>query len=163
MFLSTFSVDLISDLYVYDSFPNGIIGFPKGRTVIGDEPIHAYRWDVSAMNVDDGYNVLRPTSIISSLPGRWLRSSSSDSTISIYTGTTNASGNYTITYPVVLSAIPHINPVLQAGTNTQILKVTANTTTGFTVQVVNRVDILGLLPSYTVVSGAAVSVCVTRM
>ncbi len=50
-----------------------------------------------------------------------------------------------------------INP-----SDTQTTRVTSVSTTGFTVNVRNRTDVLGLLPSYANVNGASVDVLVTE-
>jgi len=83
-----------------------------------------------------------------------------------YLGTTNASGDYTVTYSTAFSVTPDIQPQLQSGTPAQVVRITSSTTTGFTVNVTNRasVVILGievLLAATTPVSGASVGVLVT--
>lgn len=83
-----------------------------------------------------------------------------------YRGLTNASGNYSVTYSTPFPSVPDVQPQLQAGTPTQVVRVVSNTTTGFTVQVTNRTsaNLLGLellLAATTVVSGSDVSVLVT--
>lgn len=80
--------------------------------------------------------------------------------IETYNGSTNASGDYTVTYPVAFSAVPNVHAQLLTTVVTNIPLLTASTTTGFTIHVQNRVDVLGLLPSFPVVNGAAVSVTV---
>lgn len=83
-----------------------------------------------------------------------------------FLGTTDGSGNYTVTYGTAYPATPDVQPQLQAGTPSQVVRITASSTTGFTVNVTNRasVTILGidvLLATTTAVSGASVSVLVT--
>jgi hypothetical protein len=83
-----------------------------------------------------------------------------------FLSTTDGSGNYTVTYGVTYPSTPDIQPQLQAGTPSQVVRITASSTTGFTVNVTNRasVTILGidvLLATTTAVSGASVSVLVT--
>lgn len=77
-----------------------------------------------------------------------------------YSGTTNASGNYTVTYSVAYSVTPNVQFQINGGTVTQNALLTSSTTTGFTVNVKNRTDALGLLPTYANVNGAAVDVLV---
>jgi len=77
-----------------------------------------------------------------------------------YSGTTNGSGVYAVTFSVAYSVAPNIQANIIGGTNTNIIKITSVTTTGFTVTVVNRVDVLGLLPTYSNVSGANVDVAI---
>lgn len=83
-----------------------------------------------------------------------------------YLGNTDASGNYTVTYSTAYSSIPDVQPQLQAGTASQVVRITSSTTGAFTVNVTNRasVNIAGievLLAATTPVSGASVSVLVT--
>ena len=72
--------------------------------------------------------------------------------IDTYTGTTDASGNLTITYPTVFPASPHVNPVTKppADSITRV-RVTAESVSGCTIKseknaTVNllRIDILGI-------------------
>ncbi len=79
-----------------------------------------------------------------------------------YSGTTNASGNYVVTFGTAYAAAPNIQANIIGGTNTNLIKITAVSTTGFTVNVVTRVDVVGLLPSYNNVNGAAVDVLITE-
>lgn len=84
-----------------------------------------------------------------------------------FVGTTDGSGNYTVTYSVAYSTTPDVQPQLQAGTPSQVVRITASSTTGFTVNVTNRTsaNLLGidvLLATTTVVSGASVGVLVTE-
>lgn len=78
-----------------------------------------------------------------------------------YTGTTDGSGNYSVSYGTAFSATPDVQPQLQAGSNTQLIKITSSSASGFTVNVQNRSDVIGLLPTYAAVSGASVGVLVT--
>lgn len=80
--------------------------------------------------------------------------------VEIYSGSTNASGNYSVTFGSTYSATPTITANIIGGSNTNILKITSVSTTGFSVQVVNRVDVVGLLPSFPVVNGASVNVSI---
>jgi hypothetical protein len=87
--------------------------------------------------------------------------------VETYLGSTDGSGNYTVTYSPAFSTTPDVQPQLQAGTASQIVRITASSTTGFTVNVTNRssVTLLGfdlLLASTTVVSGSSVGVLVTE-
>lgn len=86
--------------------------------------------------------------------------------VETFLGTTNGSGNYTVVYGTAFPTTPDVQPALQAGTVSQTVRITASSTTGFTVQVTQRnsVNILGsdvLLATTSVVSGASVSVLVT--
>lgn len=82
-----------------------------------------------------------------------------------FSGVTDATGNFTITYSPAYPAIPHVNPQLTSGTPSQVVRVVASTATGFTVNATNRatVTLLAtevLLAATTPVVGAAVSVSV---
>lgn len=86
--------------------------------------------------------------------------------IETYTGTTDASGNYTVTYSTPFSVTPDVQPQLQAGTTQQMVRITSSTTTGFTVNATNRatvtllsVDVL--LGNTTPLASASVGVLVT--
>lgn len=84
-----------------------------------------------------------------------------------FLGTTNASGNFSVTYSTPYLVAPDVQPQLQAGTPSQVVRITSSTTTGFTVQATNRasVNLLSievLLAATTPVSGASVSVLVTQ-
>lgn len=135
--------------------------------------------------------VIKPTSITHPAPGRWLKkqnvANASGTTaqyirgdgslatfptapgkrIETYLGTTDGSGNYTVTYGTAFSSTPDVQPQLQSGTTSQLVRITSTSTTGFTVQVTNRasVTLLGievLLAATTAVSGASVGVLVTQ-
>ncbi len=79
-----------------------------------------------------------------------------------YSGTTNASGNYVITFGTSYSVAPNIQANIIGGSNTNIIKIVSVSTTGVTVNVVNRTDTLGLLPSYSNVNGASVDIVITE-
>jgi len=79
-----------------------------------------------------------------------------------YSGTTNSSGTFTVTYPTAYSVTPNVQFQIVGGSVTNTIRLTSSTTTGFTVYVQNRVDVVGLLPSYTNVNGATVDVLVTK-
>lgn len=80
-----------------------------------------------------------------------------------YTGTTNSSGIYTVTYASAYSVVPNIQyAVGVGGLRTYSIILTASSTTGFTVKVENRTDIAGLLPSFANVNGQTVDVLVTE-
>lgn len=78
-----------------------------------------------------------------------------------YSGTTNASGNYTVTFPVAYAVAPNIQVCL-INPNVRDTPVPTVTTTGFTVNVQRRTDVVGLLPTYANVNGASVDVLITE-
>lgn len=86
-----------------------------------------------------------------------------------YRGTTDASGNYTVTFGSAFPSAPNIQASInnQASTN-QFIRVSNVTTTGFTINVYQRnavtlLSIEVLLASVVNVSGASVDVLVTEM
>lgn len=79
----------------------------------------------------------------------------------VYSGTTDASGNYTVTYASAYSAKPRVVFAIEGGTNKDTSVLSSTTTNGFTVKVERRSDALGLLPTYANVVGAVVNVSVT--
>lgn len=83
-----------------------------------------------------------------------------------FSGVTNASGQFTVTYSTPYSVIPDVQPQLTAGTPSQVARITSNSVNGFTVTVTNRasVNLLGidvLLAATVVVASAPISVLVT--
>jgi hypothetical protein len=86
--------------------------------------------------------------------------------IETYLGTTDGSGNYTVTYSSAFSVTPDVQPQIQVASVTQAVRITATSTTGFTIQVTNRAvtTLLGIdliSGTSTPVSGASVGVLVT--
>lgn len=79
-----------------------------------------------------------------------------------YSGTTNSSGNYTVSFGTSYSVTPNIQANIINGSNTNLIKITSISTTGFTVNVVNRTDVIGLLPSYTNVNSSSVDILITE-
>ncbi len=67
--------------------------------------------------------------------------------IETYNGTTNASGDFTVTYAVPFTVIPHVNPVTYPpADSTTRVRITAASTTGFTVKTERNagVSLLGI-------------------
>lgn len=79
-----------------------------------------------------------------------------------YTGSTNGSGIYSVTYGSAYSSKPHIVFSVEGGTNKDTSILTSTTTTGFSILVERRSDVIGLLPTYAPVSGITVNVTVTQ-
>lgn len=87
--------------------------------------------------------------------------------IETYVGTTDGSGNYTVTYGTAFSSTPDVQPQLQGGTVNQQVRITASSTTGFTVQATQRavLSVLGLdvlAGTATALASASVGVLVTQ-
>lgn len=79
-----------------------------------------------------------------------------------YTGTTAGSGTYTVTYGTAYSVEPNVIISQRGGTPTNTLVLSSSSTTGFTVTANNRVEVLGLLPTYPTLNGAVVNIIVTE-
>lgn len=85
-----------------------------------------------------------------------------------YSGTTNSSGIYTVTFSQVYSVAPNIQAnITNQGSTNQFIRITSVTTTGFTVHVFQRnsINLLGtdvLLFSTSNVNEASVDVVITE-
>lgn len=80
-----------------------------------------------------------------------------------YSGSTNSSGLYTISYVTAYSVTPNVQfQIGTGGNNKETILLTSSTTTGFTVYVQLRADVLGLLPTYSNVNGRNVDILVTE-
>lgn len=79
-----------------------------------------------------------------------------------YTGTTSAAGTYTVNFATAYSTAPDIQASWINAADNQNLRITAISSTGFTVLARNRVDVVGLLPTWTNVSGATINVIITE-
>lgn len=80
-----------------------------------------------------------------------------------YQGVTNASGVYSLTYPVAYASIPNVQLNFVTSDPRDVVIMTATSTTGFSCLVQRRVDVIGLLPTYTNRSGVTVYATVTPM
>lgn len=78
-----------------------------------------------------------------------------------YVGTTNASGLYTVTYATPYASIPNVQVNTINGNNKET-QITTSTTTGFSIYIQLRSDVLGLLPTYSNVTSRMVNVLVTE-
>lgn len=80
-----------------------------------------------------------------------------------YSGTTNASGNYTVTFGTAYSSAPNIQASITSGSVNQFLQITNISTTGFTVNVYSFNVVLGVVQSSSSnVSGATIDVLITE-
>jgi hypothetical protein len=82
-----------------------------------------------------------------------------------FSGVTDASGNFTVTYSSPFPLAPHVSPQLISATPSQVVRITSSTVNGFTVNVTNRASVTllaleVLLAATTPVVGAAVSVTI---
>lgn len=82
--------------------------------------------------------------------------------VATYSGTTAATtGIYSVTYPVAYASVPNVQLSNITTNPRDVVMLTSSSTTGFTIQVQRRVDVLGLLPTYSNVSGVTVNALVT--
>lgn len=79
-----------------------------------------------------------------------------------YSGTTNASGLVTITFGTAFAVAPNIQANIINGADNQNIRITSITTTGATVLVRNRVDVIGLLPTWTNAASMNVDILITE-
>jgi len=84
-----------------------------------------------------------------------------------FSGTTNGSGNYTVTFANAYSVAPNIQANIVGGTALQRSIITSITTTGFTVIVVSQntntlLGIINLVSSTSIVTGANIDVLITE-
>ncbi len=82
-------------------------------------------------------------------------------------GTTNASGDYTYTYPVAYSTIPCVTATLVSNNDLDGWRITSSTTTGFTVHAFRQntntlLGIINLVSTTTNLNGATINVLVTE-
>ena len=80
----------------------------------------------------------------------------------VSSGTTSGSGTYTFTFSSPFSVAPNVQAGIINGSDTQTSRITSVSSSSVTVLVRNRTDVLGLLPSYSNVSGASVDVIATE-
>lgn len=83
-----------------------------------------------------------------------------------YTGTTNGSGNYTVTFGSAYTNVPVISATFIGATTNQYLRIVSVSTTGFTVNAYgfvtnNILGIINLTSATTNISGASIQVLIT--
>ena len=84
-----------------------------------------------------------------------------------YSGTTNVSGNYTVTFGTAYSVAPNIQANIVGGTALQRSIITNISTTGFTVQALSQntntlLGIINLVSGTTVINGSSIDVLITE-
>lgn len=148
-----------ADLIGFNSAGDGQAYLCLGNTLRGDSAMRAYFYDSTSSAISDGENVLDATGMGSI--GRFIKMPFASKRQETYSGTTNASGIYAVTFATPYAVAPNIQPVLISGTNkeTIVTNVTANS---FSIHVETRADILGLLPSYSNVIGRSMDILVTE-
>lgn len=138
---------------------------------------------LAGYNISDAYPLIgNPSGFLTTVPWSIITSKPSFATVATsgsytdltnkpitkrqesYSGATNSSGLYTVTYPTAYSSVPNVQfQIGTGGSNKETILLTSSTTTGFTVYVQLRADVLGLLPTYSNVNGRNVSVLVTEI
>jgi hypothetical protein len=78
----------------------------------------------------------------------------------LFKGSTNGSGVYSVTYSTAYSVNPNVIFAVEGGTNKDTAILTSSTT-GFSILIQRRTDVVGLLPTYLPVSSAAINVTVS--
>lgn len=181
------AADVKADLYA--TIPgDGSIVTLTGNLTRGDITPVDYLYDENSTAPDNYPDVVCPT--LQTGNGRWIRTlfnqyqgdwaqanSAAPDYIKnkpatakrqeTYSGTTNASGNYTVTFGTAYAAAPNIQANITGGTALQRSTITSITTTGFTVNVVSQntntlLGIVSLVSSTTLVNGASVDVLITE-
>lgn len=119
---------------------------------------------LSGYGITDGQTLLVSGTNIKTINGSSILGSGNIQfkKVETYSGTTDASGIYTATFGTAYSVAPNIQANIINGTDTQFIRITSVSTTGFTVLVRNRTDIAGLLPTFSNVNGASVDVLITQ-
>lgn len=156
------SAEVKSDLVNFNSAVDGQGYLCFGNTVRGDSPVRIYYYDSVSTATADGESILAATAMGG--VGRFIKKSveSTGKRQETYTGTTAGSGTYTVTYGTAYPATPNIQFNINGGTTTNTARLTASSTTGFTITTNNRVEVLGLLPTYPTINGLVVDVLVTE-
>lgn len=162
------NAEVKSDLVNFASAVDGVCYLCLGDTVRGDSPLRSYYYSSSSSVTADGELVLDATGM--SGVGRFIKTPDVPGTgkrQETYSGSTNASGNYTVTFGTAYAAAPNIQANITGGTALQRSTITSITTTGFTVNVVSQntntlLGIVSLVSSTTLVNGASVDVLITE-
>jgi len=157
------SAPLRSEMYEFEGQPDNQQIQIIGHTTMFDTTPEQWYWNPTSTAVDNGTTVIKPNLTPSS--GRWLLFYKIPSTAKrqeTFSGTTNASGIYTVTFGTAYSVAPNIQANIINATDTQNIRITSISTTGFTVLVRNRTDVIGLLPNYSNVNGALVDVLINQ-
>lgn len=127
--------------------------------------VEIWQFDPNSMLSDDGISVLKPTVTLGTDPGRYIRTSTTSPSIKKSenkSGSTNSSGIFTFNFANTYAVPPNIQANIINASDSQIIKISTPTTTSVTVTVRNRIDIVGLLPTWANVNGALVDILVTE-
>ena len=156
------SYDLRSDARGYELQQNQYVWL-CGNTVFKDIPREMWIYDATSLVTDNNSTVLKPNSLLDTEPGRYLYQWTEVPVrrTETYSGVSNASGNYVVNFVNAFSAIPNVQPQPINPDLKDFCRVTAVSTTGFTINIQRRTDIAGLLPTYAAVTNAPITVLVT--
>jgi len=158
-----------SDLVNFSSAIDGQQYDCLGDTTRGDSYLRCYYYDSASTATADNESVLSATGM--SGVGRFIKVQDSytniigapgSKRIETYSGSTNASGVYSVTFGTAFTNAPNIQVNIIGGTNKMSVVTTSITTTGFSVHVETRSDVLGLLPSYANTASQPVHVLITE-
>jgi len=79
-----------------------------------------------------------------------------------YSGVTAATGLFSVIFATPYTVAPNIQANIINGADNQNLRITAVSATGFTVLVRNRVDVIGLLPTWNNAANMAVDILINE-
>lgn len=155
-----FTTTDINDYSLLYGFNSTVLMFyvnPAGSTVI------IYKYDPLLTGPGDSPKIIKPTNLTNSEAGRWVLQTEGNMIVKIYSGTTDADGNFSVVYPAPLSAVPFLKESLIGEIFNQKASISASTVNGFTVNVKQRnvVTILTievLAATFAPVNGATVKV-----
>ena len=178
-----------NDLINYSSAIDGQAYILLGETAMGDTPARIYYYDVASTATVDGENILAATGMggtgrfkknpVQQINADWNSTSGPSQILNkptittakrqeTYSGTSDSSGVYTVTFGTAFSVAPNIQAGLVNQSSTDhFIRVSSVSATGFTVNVFSRtpVTLLGisLLPGTIAnVSGDSIDVLVTE-
>lgn len=155
------SAGIKADLINYNSAIDQQGYLCLGDTTIGDSIARIYYYDAASSTTDDGENVLLATGMG---VGRFKKLQAivlpTTKRMEHYSGSTDSSGNYTVTFASSFVSAPEVIPNIVSSNPRDVVMITAISTAGFTVNVQRRSDTLGLLPSYANQVGVTVNVFV---
>jgi hypothetical protein len=162
-------VNVISDGIRASLRDYGYETFIAGQPILITGAVSAYDlatpevWTFDAVSTaaDDGTTVLRPFDRTTLEAGRYVlkfkvTTSAAGKRIETFSGTTNASGEVTFTFTSAFPTTPNLQFNILGGDVRDTIRVTAQSASSVTVKVQRRVDVIGLLPTYSNVTGANV-------
>lgn len=131
-----------------------------GSSPFSIDPLEIWLFDMASLLSDNGTTVLKRSDMLDADPGRyrlWFKQKK----VETFSGSTNSSGNYTVTFTNPYPSIPNVQPQPINPDVRDVCRVTSVSTTGFTINIQRRTDLAGLVPTYAAVNAASISVLVT--